>query len=93
MSTPEPADQPIPYQQALSVMKAHESELLRKANVVGVGVGLRRRGSKYTKELALVVMVRKKVPADQLAPDDLIPAQIDGIPVDVQEVGDLEAQR
>ena len=43
-------------------------------------------------EVALVVMVRRKVPEDPLAPGDRIPSEIDGVPVDVQEVGTLRAQ-
>jgi len=65
--------------------------LLGLPNVVGVGVGLRMRRSKPTGEVALVVMVRKKVPAVELASDELIPTELDGIPVDVMEVGDLRA--
>ena len=38
------------------VRRAHEDELMSKANVVGVGVGYRQRGGEPTDELALVVM-------------------------------------
>ena len=65
--------------------------LLGLPNVVGVGVGLRMRRNKPTGEVALVVMVSKKVPAVELAPHELIPTVLDGIPVDVMEVGDLRA--
>jgi hypothetical protein len=41
--------------------------------------------------VAVVVLVRRKLPASQLSPEDRIPAQIDGVPVDVQEVGDVRA--
>ncbi len=75
-----------------AVKRQHEKALLRKANVVGVGVGVREQGGVRTNDLALVVMVRKKVPADQLAPADRIPSEIDGAPVDVQEVGTIRAQ-
>lgn len=68
-----------------------EEKLLRKANVVGVGIGLRQRQGEYTGELALVVSVTHKVPAEELAPEDLIPHEIDGVPVDVQAVGKLMA--
>jgi hypothetical protein len=80
------------YEKVQAVKQAHETELMQKANVVGVGVGLRKRGGQYTQDTALVVMVRRKVPLDQLAPKDVIPAEIDGVPVDVQQVGDLRAQ-
>jgi hypothetical protein len=69
----------------------YETYLLGLPNVVGVGVGLRMRRGKPTGEVALVVMVNKKVPAVELAPNSLIPTELDGIPVDVMEVGDLRA--
>jgi len=34
-------------------------------------------------------MVRHKVPTELLSPEDMIPAEIEGIPVDVKEVGDI----
>jgi hypothetical protein len=77
---------------AHAARQAHAGMLLAKANVVGVGVGLRQRGGHKTPEVALVVMVRRKVPVTQLAETDRIPAEIDGVPVDVQEVGDVTAQ-
>jgi hypothetical protein len=75
-----------------AVKRLHEDELLRKPNVVGVGVGYRRTGGQATRDLALVVMVSRKLPAALLAEQDLIPSSIEGIPVDVQEVGKLAAQ-
>lgn len=62
---------------------------MSKANVVGVGIGLRHAGGKRTDDLGLVVMVRRKVPQVLLAPEDVIPTEIEGIPVDVKEVGDI----
>jgi len=41
--------------------------------------------------VALVVMVSRKVPPHELAPQDILPREIEGIPVDVQEVGELKA--
>jgi hypothetical protein len=77
---------------AQAVKAAHEPGLLRKANVVGVGVGLRRRAGAQSREVAIVVLVRQKVPRSQLAAEDIVPAEIDGVPVDVQEVGEIGAQ-
>ncbi len=74
-----------------AVKLAHEAELMRKANVVGVGIGLRQRDGQYTGELALIVSVTHKVPLNELDPQDVIPEEIDGIPVDVQAVGTLRA--
>lgn len=76
---------------AKAAKQAHAAFLLSLPNVVGVGVGLRMRRGKPTGEVALVVMVKKKVPDVELAPDQLIPSELDGVPVDVLEVGDLKA--
>ena len=68
-----------------------ERKLLRKLNVVGVGVGLRQKDDEITDEVVLVVMVSKKVPVVDLKPEDRIPQEIDDVPVDVVEVGELIA--
>lgn len=77
--------------QAIRVKDAHEADLLRRANVLGVGVGMRQRGRRTSDEVAVVVLVTRKVPAAELAPADLIPSEIEGVPVDVLEVGDVRA--
>jgi hypothetical protein len=84
------------YQEAIEhirvVKAAHESELMAKANVVGVGIGFRHRGRVRTDDVVLVVLVEKKQPRAQLDPKDLIPRQIEGVAVDVQESGRIESQ-
>lgn len=74
-----------------ALIREHKEELLTKANVVGVAMGYHQKGGKSTDKLALVVMVSKKIPPSQLNLKDLIPTYIDGIPVDVQEVGEIKA--
>jgi hypothetical protein len=74
-----------------AVKRAHENELLSKKNVVGVGIGFRQIAGTATSDLALVVMVSQKLPPAQLSEDDFIPAWIDGVPVDIQEVGEITA--
>jgi hypothetical protein len=76
---------------ARAVKAAHEKQLLAKANVVGVGVGLRRRAGAPLGQVCIIVSVRKKVPREQLSPADRIPAELDGVPVDVQETGPIRA--
>jgi len=85
-----PAEEDL-TRRALRVKQTHEEEILSKANVLGVGVGLRERGGLRGEQVALVVLVRRKLPLTELAPDDIIPGEIDGVPVDVQEVGDVRA--
>ncbi len=79
------------YQKAMAVKEKHEEDLLNKANVEGVGVGLRRRAGELTDEVVLVVMVTRKVPRTQLAPEDLVPPEIEGVPVDIQKIGHVRA--
>lgn len=80
------------FQRAAVVKDLHEEVLLSKANVVGVGIGIRQQEGVYTGEVALIVMVSQKRPSAELRPDDILPVEIDGIPVDVQEVGAIDAQ-
>lgn len=77
--------------QVQAVKQSHESDLMSKANVVGVGVGYRQKEGKPTDQLGLIVLVERKQPPAELAPQDLIPQQIEGVPVDVQEVGQIKA--
>ena len=78
-------------QRAQDVKRRHEQELLRKANVVAVGIGYCRRGGVQTREVGIVVSVKSKVPLAELQPRDVIPAQIEGVPVDVVETGEIRA--
>jgi hypothetical protein len=76
---------------ARDVKEAHTASLMAKPNVVGVSVGYQQKDGRRTGEVALIVMVDKKFSPDALSPNDLIPAEIDGVPVDVQDVGRIEA--
>lgn len=78
-------------QRALDVKRRHEKALLRKANVIAVGVGLRMRGGARTDEVCIVVSVKMKLPATQLAPSDVIPSHLEGVPVDVVATGEISA--
>lgn len=83
---------PPTFEKAKAVKRAHEQSLLAKPNVVGVGIGFRVQKKRHTNVIAIIVMVSHKLPANQLKPAELIPTEIDGIPVDVQETGELQAQ-
>lgn len=71
---------------AREVLRRHEGVLLSKPNVVGAGLGEDETGA-----LVLVVMVRSKVSAEELPTDALLPAELEGLSVDVREIGDLRA--
>lgn len=74
------------------VLARHEAELMRYPNVVGVSQGIVMKGGEPSSETGIVVYVQHKVPESELAPDERLPEQIDGITVDVVEVGRVEAQ-
>jgi hypothetical protein len=78
-------------ERARAVKRAHEEELMTFANVVAVGIGLRSVGGHFTEEVAIVVSVVEKYPDDELDPSDLIPREIEGVPIDVQKTGPLIA--
>lgn len=73
------------------VKELHKEDLLKKPNVVGAGVGYRQKNGKATTELAVVAMVTQKLPRAGLKPGDLLPSKVEGVPVDVIQVGRLRA--
>ena len=78
-------------EKALAVKKAYGTTLMSKANVVGVGAGFCKKDGVQTDKVGLVVMVNKKVPRELLNQEDILPSEIDGVVVDVQEVGEIKA--
>jgi hypothetical protein len=78
-------------QSILEVKRRHEQELLRKANVVAVGIGYCTRGGVQTKEICIIISVKNKLPLSTLDPKDVIPAKIEDVPVDVVETGPIRA--
>ena len=73
------------------VKRRHEAEILAKKNVVGIGIGFKQRAGVESDELSLVVFVSQKLPDETLSPEDRIPLFLDGVPVDVREVGKIKA--
>ena len=74
-----------------AIKDRHEAGLLKKKNVVGLGIGYKEVEGQETGLLSLVVMVRKKESPSQLDATDMVPAEIEGVPVDVKEVGKIVA--
>jgi predicted regulator of amino acid metabolism with ACT domain len=73
------------------IQAKYVDDLMRLPNVVGVGIGQAQVNDTYTDTPAIVVMVERKVPADQLDAEARIPRELEGVRVDVQEVGQLNA--
>lgn len=58
-------------------------------NVIGMGIGYKKRSRQDTDEPAIIFFVDKKVPAESLGVDEVIPKRIAGKPTDVIEVGEI----
>ncbi|MFQ5613230.1 MAG: hypothetical protein ACE5H9_13970 [Anaerolineae bacterium] len=76
---------------ARTVKQDNLGHLIKRRNVVGVGVGYKVTASGPTDDLAVVVNVARKLPLAQLAESDLVPKQIDGVLTDVVETGVFRA--
>jgi hypothetical protein len=70
---------------ALEVKNTIASQLMANPNVTGVGVGYKIVKGKRTEEVCIRVYVRKKLPKQELRPEEILPESIEGIPVDVIE--------
>jgi hypothetical protein len=94
LSSSEPEHE-IPDEQArvTDVQTRYVDMLMQKPHVIGVAVGMRKRSGFLMQppQLCLVVMVDQKVDSESLPPEDRIPTEIEGIPVDVQEMGTFTA--
>lgn len=72
--------------------KKIEQELLALPNVVGVGIGLKEVGGVQTQDKAIIVLVKKKLPLDQLPQEQQVQPSINGLKTDIIEVGEFQAQ-
>ena len=94
MSDPKPKDH-TSYDYVAEVQSRYTEYLLHKPHVVGVSIGLLDVDGDGTADYVyycIVVLVSVKLPAGELAPDERIPDELDGVPVKVQEVGEISAQ-
>ncbi len=64
-----------------AIKAKYEGHLLTLPNVVGVGLG--KRGA----DPVIKVFVQQKVPLNQLQKQAIIPKSLDGVTVDVEEIG------
>lgn len=73
------------------IKKQAEKELLKKNKCLSVGIGYKIKDGVQTTELAIICGVKKKLPVEELALEDIIPESIDDVKTDVQEVGEIKA--
>jgi hypothetical protein len=69
-----------------SVQRRIEGQLLQLPNVTGVGVG-EKDGTPVIK-----VYVIQKLPESALRPEEIVPKQVEGQQLDVEEIGVITAQ-
>lgn len=61
---------------------------MKLANVTGVGTGR----DEHSGADVIVVFVTRKVPRDRLRAEDVVPDELDGVPVRVLAIGEVHAQ-
>lgn len=86
---------PYEYRYVVEVQSRYTDYLMHKPNVVGISIGLDDTDSDGDLDIVyycIVVLVSNKVDEDDLAPEERIPDELDGVPVRVQEIGQISAQ-
>ncbi len=76
-----------------NVLRSARRELLRRRNVVAVGVGYKTVQGKKTDQLALICSVEVKAAKVSLTAAEMIPERVQGIPTDVNSTGVIFAQQ
>lgn len=76
-----------------TVLSGVRQDLMTKPNVVATGIGYKFVGGKKSKEIGIVCSVDKKMTRKSLAESEMIPAEIENIPVDVFVSGAIYAQQ
>ena len=78
-------------EQVNQVKEKHKESILAKDHVVGVGTGYKISHGRQSDRLCVVTLVQKKVPQSGLPTQSLVPSQLDGVPTDVIEAGEIRA--
>lgn len=73
------------FDEIRAVKARAQTRLLAIPGVHSVAIGSKKVAGKKTAEMAIAVFVDKKKPASDLKPDEVIPAEIEGIKTDVIE--------
>jgi hypothetical protein len=80
----------IDHGRLLDIKSRAAAELLQRPEVTAVGLGGRERGGRPTGEIVIKVFVLRKRPLEELDPADVLPAEFDGVGVDVSQLGHAE---
>jgi len=77
------------FPQAWAAKSNNLQALINKPNVVGVGIGYKEKDGKILNTLSVVCLVTQKT--SKLSPNEIIPRQVDSVPTDVMQVGEIVA--
>ena len=77
----------VDYARTGAVKEAVQARLLLYPGVHAVGIGPKITGGRRTDEPSIMVFLVRKRPPSELAPEDLVPAEIDGVKTDIIEMG------
>src|SRR5213079_2946844 len=75
----------------LEIKARAAAELMSRPNVTAVGLGGRERGGRPTGEVVIKVFVQRKRPVAELAPDEVLPVEFEGVGVDVSQLAPSQA--
>ena len=70
-----------------AVKERYKKKMYSMPNVISLGIGPKLREGQPTGETAIKVFVSKKVEQNELATHDRVPAELDGVPTDVEVLG------
>lgn len=70
-------------------MREQFYRLLQVPRVRAVGIGYKWQNGKPTKKMAVVVFVERKLPAQSLTVNEMVPMAVGGMETDVEEIGEL----
>jgi hypothetical protein len=73
----------------IAIKERAAAALKKIPDVTAVGLGGRERAGRPTGEIVIKVFVKRKKPAAEVPPDQLIPASFEGVPTDVVEMGPM----
>ncbi len=79
------------FNQIRGTLSTNRQQLLKRLNVVATGIGYKQTDGTKTSTLCIVCSVKKKVKAEQLSAQDLVPTSVAGMPTDVVETGVIRA--
>lgn len=77
---------------AAALSEGVSSDQLGMENIQGIGIGLKNTAGAYTGDVVVKVFVREKAAVSRLDSAAAVPEQVNGIPTDVEEVGEIFAQ-